>query len=330
MSRPSKSILWVLSGVIGLFLAGEIFVRWMFRLDCYPLYAVHPTIEYLLQPSQHIVCNGKTFKTNRWSMRSPDFDRNKSREEIRVMVFGDSIVHGFPLDQHELATSLLTKDLEQTMRRHVVVGNISAGSWGIPNYLAYEQANGFFDADVVVLVFSSHDLYDVPTFEPLSPIYQPQTRFHIVSPFGVQKLFGWVKHNSLLLAQGTTDKNLEHLKAICLKALDDLYQDLQKQAIPLLLVFHYEQDELQAEMINEFLDWARVKGVSVVSDREVLIGALKVGKNPYQDFIHLNALGQSLLEAVILDGLCEMGFIHPAAQAPVESKGASSESSMPQ
>jgi len=330
MSRPSKSIRWSVVCLIGLFLAGEVFVRRMFRLDCYPLYAVHPTIEYLLKPSQHIVCDSKTFETNRWSMRSPDFPRKKSREETRVMVFGDSVVNGFPLDQHELATSLLAADLEQSMRRQVVVGNISAPSWGVPNYLAYEQENGFFDADVVVLVFSSHDLYDVPTFEPLSPIYQPQTRFHIVLPFGVQKLFGWVKHNGLQPVQGATGKNLKHLEDICLKALDDLYQDLQKQAIPLLLVLHYQQDELPAEMTNTFVDWARSKGVRTVADREALRGALNAGKNPYQDFIHLNELGQSLLEAVILDGLCEMGFIHPATQGPVESKGALSESSTPQ
>ncbi len=330
MSRKSKAIRWVLFGFIGLFLAGEVFFRWMFRLDCYPLYVTHPTIEYLLQPSQSIVCNGKTLKTNRWSMRSPDFDPKKTQEEIRVMVFGDSVVHGFHLDQYELATSLLAVDLEQGMRRQAVVGNISAGSWGVPNYLAYEKEYGFFDADVVVLVFSSHDLYDVPTFEPLSPIYQPQTRFHIVLPFGVQKLFGWLKNNNPNLAYSNTDENLEKLKAVCLKALGDFHQDLQKQRIPLLLVLHYQQDELPFVMTHAFVDWAEANGVKVVSDREALRGALNAGQNPYQDDIHLNALGQSLLEAVILYGLNEMGFIYPAVQAPVVSKEPLSESSKPE
>lgn len=330
MRTPSKSILWIVFVLIGLFLAGEIVVRWMFRTNCYPLYATHPTIEYLLKPSQHFVCDSKTFKTNRWSMRSPDFPRNKSLEEIRVMVFGDSVVHGFRLDQNELATSLLAVDLEQVLRRQAVVGNISAPSWGVPNCLAYEQAYGFFDADVVVLVFSSHDLYDVPTFEPLSPIYQPQTRFHVVLPFGIQKLFGWLKHNGLQPLHDTPDKNLKPLEAICLKALEDLYQDLQKQAISLLLVLHYQQDELSAEMTNVFMDWARSKEVRIVSDREALRGALNAGKNPYQDMIHLNELGQNLLEAVILYGLCDMGFIHLPAQVPAESEGSPSESSTPQ
>ncbi len=328
MNKPTKSFLWVICCLIGLFLAGEIAVRWIFRLDCYPLYTAHPTIEYLVQASQHIVCQGKTFDTNRWSMRSPDFDRTKTGDEVRIMVFGDSVVHGASLDQYELATALLAVDVAQRMRRHVTVGNISAASWGVPNYLAYAKEYGFFNADVVVLVFSSHDLYDVPTFEPLSPIYQPQTRFHIVLPFGVQKLFGWITYNGFQLAHGTSN-NLEQLKAICLKVLDDLYQDLQKENIPLLLVLHYQQDELAAEMSNQFIDWARAKGVTVVSDREALRGAMNAGQNPYLDFIHLNALGQSLLEAVILNGLNEMGFLHPVAQMPAASNEPLPESSRP-
>lgn len=328
MSVRSKAILWT-ACVLGLFLSVEFSFRRMFRVDCNPLYVTHPTIEYLVQPSQHIVCDDITFESNRWSMRSPDFDRKKPPEEIRVMVFGDSVVFGYSFDQQELATSLLAVDLKQILRRHVVVGNISAVSWGVPNYLAYEKEYGFFDADVVVLVASSHDLLDVPTFEPLSPIYQPQSRFHIVLPFGVQKLLGWIQENGFQAVQNGTDEHQKQLEAICLNALREFHQDLQKQGIPLLLVFHYQQDELPIAMTHAFIDWAQSVGVPVVSDRDALKGALNAGKNPYKDFIHLNGLGQSLLEAVILSGLNDMGFIQSALQIPVVSEGPLSEFSKP-
>lgn len=328
MSIQSKAILWT-ACVVGLFLSVEFSFRRMFRVDCNPLYVRHPSIEYLVQPSQHIVCDGQTFESNRWSMRSPDFDRKKPLEETRIMVFGDSVVFGSLLDQQELATSLLAVDLEQSLRRYVVVGNISAVSWGVPNYLAYEKEYGFFDADAVVLVVSSHDLYDVPTFEPLSPIYQPQSRFHIVLPSGFQKLFGWIQENGFQSVQNGMDAHQKQLDVICLNALREFHQDLQKQGIPLLLVFHYQQDELSISMTHAFIDWAKSEGVPVVSDRDALKGALNAGKNPYKDFIHLNVLGQSLLEAVILSGLNDMGFIQSALQIPVVSEGSLSEFSKP-
>jgi hypothetical protein len=297
----------------GAAIAAEFIVRWLFGLDCHPLYAPHATIEYLLQPSQHIVCDGRIFQTNRWSMRSPDFENIKPPDEIRVLVFGDSVVNGVVLDQRKLATSLLTIDLAQRFRRPVVVGNISAPSWGIPNYLAYEKEYGLFDADMVVLVFSSHDVYDVPTFDPLSPIDQPQTRYHILLPYFIIKVFGWLQNNGLQLYQPLYYENSEKLKAICVKALDDFYIDLQKKRIPLLLVFHYQKDELASDQNNAFVYWAQTNGVTVVSDRQALTGALRTNQDPYLDIIHMNALGQRLLEEVILSGLDKTGFLDRSA-----------------
>ncbi|WP_028323988.1 hypothetical protein [Desulfatirhabdium butyrativorans] len=299
----------------GATIASEFIIRWFFRLDCHPLYSPHATIEYLLQPSQNIVCDGKIFQTNRWSMRSPDFENAKPPGEIRLLVFGDSVVNGTVLDQRELATSLLTIDLTQRFRKPVIIGNISAASWGIPNYLAYEKEYGLFNADAVVLVFSSHDIYDVPTFDPLSPINQPQTRRQFLLPHFIKKLFGWLQDNGLQLYQPLYYKDSEKLKAICVKALEDFYTDLRKQGIPLLLVFHYQKDELASEQDNAFIEWANANGVTVVSDRQALAAALRTSQNPYMDIIHLNAIGQGLLEQVILSGLDKTGLLKRSAHA---------------
>jgi hypothetical protein len=84
------------------------------------------------------------------------------------MVFGDSVVNGGVLtDQRDIATSILQRQLGLFLGRQVVVGNISAGSWGPPNMLAYAHRFGLFQADVVVIVVSSHDYADAPTFEPV-------------------------------------------------------------------------------------------------------------------------------------------------------------------
>ena len=67
------------------------------------------------------------------------------------------------------------------MHRRVIVGNIAPrGSWGPQNMLAYIRRHGFFDADVVVVMLSSHDYADVMGFtsglgtDPDFPIRKPR------------------------------------------------------------------------------------------------------------------------------------------------------------
>src|SRR5262249_33472903 len=71
------------------------------------------------------------------------------------------------VDQKELATSRLRDILQARLKRPVIVGNCSAGSWGPPNMDEYAKRYGFFDADVVVIVVSSHDVSDAMTFDPI-------------------------------------------------------------------------------------------------------------------------------------------------------------------
>ena len=90
------------------------------------------------------------------------------------MVFGDSVLNGGAQTDHEaLATSVLARDLSVAWQTPVVVGHISVGSWGPGNWLAYAREYGWFDADAVVLVMSSHDTADNPTFAPLNPNTHP-------------------------------------------------------------------------------------------------------------------------------------------------------------
>jgi hypothetical protein len=155
--------------LVGLFLAAESFCRFYLGLGDPPLSMADPRIEYLFKPNQNCRRFGNTIRYNAWSMRSDDFPARKADpNEYRVMVFGDSVVNGGALtDQSKLATMILQERLRADLKRPVIVGNISAGSWGPPNMLAYAQKFGLFDADVVVVVLSSHDYADVPTFTPV-------------------------------------------------------------------------------------------------------------------------------------------------------------------
>ena len=77
------------------------------------------------------------------------------------------------IDHEQLATTILARRLQAELHRPVTVGNVSAGSWGPGNWLAYVERYGTFDADIVVLVVNSGDVADNPTFEPLRPQTHP-------------------------------------------------------------------------------------------------------------------------------------------------------------
>ena len=152
----------------------EVLSRYYLGLGTPPLSVAHPTIEYMFKPNQEVTRFGNRFVINRYGMRTDDFPAQKRPGELRIMVYGDSVVNGGNLTDHAgLATTMLRRELEARTGRDVVVGNISAGSWGPGNWLAYAREYGFFGADMIVLVISSHDSGDVPTFQPLDPATHP-------------------------------------------------------------------------------------------------------------------------------------------------------------
>ena len=154
---------------------GELVARYALGLGNPPLSQPHPTIEYLFKPNQDVKRFNNRVLINAYGMRSHQFPKQKPAGEFRLMVFGDSVLNGGNLTDHEnLGTKIAQKELEGLLGKPVQVGNISAGSWGPGNWLAYAKEFGFFGADLVVLVASSHDIADNPTFAPLDPNTHPQ------------------------------------------------------------------------------------------------------------------------------------------------------------
>jgi hypothetical protein len=87
--------------------------------------------------------------------------RNISIDQVtqphRVIAFGDSVLNGGSLsDQSSIATTLASDS-------ETFYGNVSAGSWGPANMLAWIDEYGLLDAEVAIILISSHDLYD-PAF----------------------------------------------------------------------------------------------------------------------------------------------------------------------
>jgi lysophospholipase L1-like esterase len=291
-------------------LAGELFARYYLGLGDPPITVTHPTIEYLFAPNQHVRRFGNQIDINSYSMRAADFPRAKQNaNELRILLLGDSIINGGALtDQDELATELLRRHLAEALDRPVVVGNISAGSWGPPNLLAYVKEFGTFDADFAVLVLSSHDAADLPTFEPLDRNLIPQAK-----PAGA--LWEAVTRYLPRYLPGGSGASEEPAPVVSnsnrtagLAATRALVETFRKAGAKVIVLLHQTRNELatrpeaEHEMLRVVCGQA---GAKVLELGTAFQESIDRGADPYRDGLHPNALGQRVIYEVLRQAVVE-------------------------
>lgn len=312
-----KYLLWILMPIFAALGVGELFARYYLGLGTPPLSVTHQTIEYMYVPNQDVYRFGNHFTTNQYGMRTMPFAANKSSGEFRIMVFGDSIVNGGALTANAaLATTLIQSKLDRSSNRQtIVVGNISAGSWGPGNWLAYANEYGFFGADVIVLVISSHDYADNPTFAPLNPTTHPTA-----APISAL-VEGITTYLPRYLPQTTMPATVERFKAPTepnrsaenanepevLKGLTNLkiFLNIAKTNSKNVLVFqHWEKPEIEQGFPNagnnKIREVCKSMGIEPISLAPYFRRSIASGKDPYRDYIHPNIIGQQLIAEAIL------------------------------
>jgi len=281
--------------------AAELVARFVLGLGDPPLVQPDPQIEYLYKPSRSYHRFGNRIWFNSYSMRSDEFSVHKTDpREFRVMVIGDSIINGGAwTDQSQIATELLRQRLHERLDRPVVVGNISAASWGPPNELAYLKRFGLFDADMVIIVLGSEDYGDVPTFGPLgsdAPQHSPILALQEAIPRYVPQL------RRLVFGRQTPPESKPALPQDIEASLDALRQmiDLvRKQRIPLAIAMHMERTEITSQILkpgyNELRLTAQKRDVPVIELGLGLAEAMNAGHEPFRDYVHPNAIGQAAM-----------------------------------
>lgn len=307
--------------LLALFLAAvvgvELYARFGLGLGDPPLYQRHETIEYLCKPGVYHRF-GNVVRVNRFHMRSGPVEPERREGRSRVLVLGDSVVHGGNLTDHgELATTILQRRLSADRGGEVFVGNVSAGSWGPANLLAYLQTFGTFDAEVVVFVLSSHDAEDVPTFRPLNPVKMPTRSPVLALQEAVGRYFvTWVKyrfgggradHAEQLEAQMEGEIDLRAV-ARCEAALQEAILMTRERGAEALVALHPSYLELERGDLpgkRRLARTASASGARVIDLRPAYIEALRAGKDLYRDFIHLDPPGQALLAEALEQAIAE-------------------------
>lgn len=259
-----------------------------------PLFLVDDKIEYLNKPGVYRRF-GHRIHINQWSMRAPVLGVKKATtDELRVLIVGDSVVFGGAwMSDEDTATFKLAKKLEAASGRPVVVANISAGSWGPPNQLAYLNRFGDFDADAIVAVWSSHDAWDVPTFTPLGPENPTQTPpsalGELVTRYGLPRL----KRAASPPAAHSIEQADESLRAA-----RSILEFARARRIPIAVVLHSTKRELNQATV-EGLEMLRQ--VAASEDAPVFMSAPGFGGaagrrgDLYRDDIHPSPEGQTLM-----------------------------------
>jgi hypothetical protein len=311
-TRTQLIVVTILS-LMALVLVAELFCRFVIGLGNPPLYQADEAIEYLLQPSKSYRRFHHRFDVNRYSMRADDFPRQKSDpKELRVLVVGDSVVYGGVLiDQNDIGTEILKRELQRQLSRPVVVGNGSAKSWGPPNELAYLERYGTLDADVVVLELSSHDYADAPTFVPtvgISADYPNKTPSSAVADLFETYLLPRYLHYGATPAgvDKTLSNSSESERDIveCRNAERDFFKYSRAHNARVVLVQHLTLPELMRDYERGYAanrNVASEEHIPYVDDAAELRAQLKSGHSPYLsgDAIHLNRLGQLVLARVL-------------------------------
>jgi len=301
---------WAIVVFVGLLIFSECFARFYLGLGDPPLMMDDPQIEYLFKPDRTYHRFGNTIHFNQYSMRSDEFPKHKADpNELRILVIGDSIINGGSLtDQPQLATAILQKHLSENLKRTVIVGNISADSWGPENQLAYINRFGKFDADVVIFVWGSEDTCDVPTFFPHSgnllnaPTHSP--------PLALWD--GFVRY--LLPRMGVVLEKPEPIgaaatqpSASAVAAMHELIQAF-KPFTKVIVYLHYISPELnQSENFGQLAvkRLAQDESVPLIDSKPAFIRAINQGTQPYRDIRHVNPAGQVLMEDLFQNGVSE-------------------------
>ncbi len=299
----------VVVGSVAIGGVGELVCRTWLGLGDPPVSQADSQIEYLFAPNQEIRRFGNRIHYNEWSMRSESMPRKKPPGEFRALVLGDSVVNGGALtDQASLATTLLERDLGKRLGRPTRVGNVSAGSWGPANELAYIKRFGLFDADVVVTVLSNHDAWDAPDWAPVvgrDPDYPSHKPCCAIWE-------GLTRYLPRALGVGGPPRRPEvrdeTTLRISLNALRELYQLVRRTGATALCVLHRERVELFRQSEPEGLLAIRDVATSAnVPCFDLSARFRSAADTAYRDNIHLTAYGQLLLEQVLLEAVAEEG-----------------------
>ena len=296
-----RNVVRALGVAFTLFVLIELMLRLGFGFCDALLYQPSDKYEYIAQPNQNRHRFGVRLMTNSYSQRSEEPDSTK----VKVLGLGDSVIFGGGWMEHDsLATTLFSNETGMQML------NISCGSWGPDNCVAYLREKGTFGAKAMVLVCSSHDAFDGMSFVPVVGIWPnyPDKQYKLAIWELIDRyLIPYIKIKTQTkqyadpdaeVEKRATDRQVVKKSPYFVKGFDDLKQIADSLDIPFWIYLHAEQGELEQRRYNDmgqqiqmWADSAQVKLINGIEEGE--------SQEMYHDAIHFNERGQRHLVDVL-------------------------------
>lgn len=253
--------------------------------------------EYIAMPNQDRYRFGNRSFYNEYSMRSMPI---KSGDSCIVLGFGDSVLNGGTLTDHDsLATSIVENEL-QSKTDGIRFLNVSAGSWGPDNCAGYLEKYGDFNAKMIVLMVSSHDAYDNMTHEKIAGYNEayPVKQYRLALTEVILKYIV-PRAKKMFLNETATDDLMINKNGVGFnKGFEFFKTYTQNSEIPLVVCLHAEKEEVRNADYNsqgkEILAYCASNGIRIIS-------GLEIGEDlkHFRDNIHLNESGQRLWADVL-------------------------------
>ncbi len=268
-----------------------------------PVYIEHPTYEYIYAPNQNTSRFGNSIITNEFSMRCKPLKRG---DKVKVLKIGDSVINGGAhLDHEDLASTILERKVQKQDATARVL-NVSAGSWGPDNAMAYLSEHGHFGTSTILMVFSSHDYHDNRHFRTVvgeHPTWPKEQPFCAITD-------AW---SNYILPRLTGGNDYDYLSGFDNSAVNSGWTDIpeycHRNGIRLICYLHPEVSEVENGRFNEngksLCDLLSKKEVEWFSGLDY-----KPQTEYYRDNIHLNSSGHAHLAKVLNEILEEAGVIN--------------------
>ena len=303
--RIKLLVYWGFGAVIVLFLGLEFFLRCHYGLGDAVLMRADDEYEYIAQPSQRRRRFGHTVIYNSQSMRNEELVPGS----LRILCLGDSILNGGTItDQRHLATSIMSSSMSETLGVKVQMLNVSAGSWGPDNCLAWLKRHGDFGAKGIVLVVSSHDVHDTMTFVPVVGILKNYpSRQYPLAVFELWDRYLFPKSTIFSMTKAEVDESFRkehHIEATNV-AFNPGFQGLldyaNEHGLPFAIYLHATLFELNKGVYDAdgqaIIDFCKKNHISLIQDLGHGLTRECIYKN---DYLHYSEEGHALMAKLLL------------------------------
>ena len=284
----------------------EVFLRLAFGFGDPLLYVSDRQIGYLLAPNQNVRRFGNRIQINEYSMRSGTIAATRPDSTLRVLMIGDSIVNGgWWTDQNDTLSETLAAYLN-AFKPSVEVLNASANSWSPRNELAYLQRFGLFQAQILVLVINTDDLFataptslavghdrNYPDRKPPSALAEVISRYLLPTP----------PMSDALKAVQTKGGDRVGIVLDAIRQIDHLTRQNKARFLLVMtpLLRELEQAPRDYELVarQRLSAFAQIESIQYIDFLTVFNAEIKTPKDVYHDHIHLNPIGNERVSELI-------------------------------